>query len=63
MASFADSKLAIKVILGFKYNSLMQKGARLLINRQQRKCLTMAMDALKYNALTNRITHRFCDFR
>ena len=63
MSDFANSKLVVKALLGFKYNCLMQKGARLLIDKQKRKCLIMSMDALKYNTLVSRITRRFSDFR
>jgi hypothetical protein len=63
MQDFVSQKLTVKGMLAFKYNTLMSKGSRLITGKQNIKCLTMAMDALKYNALVMRVRHNFVNFR
>ncbi len=63
ISEFNDQRVCVKALLGFKYNCLMLKGARLLAHKHQKKYLTMALDALKYNTLLNRIKRKFVQFR
>jgi len=63
MKTSIAQKTMTKVLLALKYHSLTMKGVNMINGKQNAKLLVKAVDALRYFAISQRVTKKFIDFK